>query len=140
MTDIALPAGVKPLDLEYPKYDDADKRDYTVGDHGELTMYYTNRFGWCIATLGISNSRRGMPARTYGIAVKTKQAVSMGNGPHVLKQIRLYVRQSRVADLKPYTDLYNEGMIKAGEIRDSRSSKIAATRARRNAFYSSWDR
>lgn len=120
-----LPKGILLSDLAW------DKDEYSIE---QLTMYRTERFGWVITTLHISNGKRGQPSRSYGIAVKDGGIVTVGNGPHVLDEVRVYVRKSRLGDLQQYLDLHQKGMGNAGEIRDRISTKRARTAQRRSSW------
>lgn len=135
-----LPFGLIKSDLEYPKWREKDTKaqreaKYIV-DNGHLSLVYTERFGWCVRTLHISNARRGAGAwgaRSYGIN-EDKQLVSIGAGPHVLREIQVHVTKARSKELKPLLDLYLEGMAKAGEARDRISTRRARTSLRRGGF------
>lgn len=131
-----LPAPLLESDAVYPDYKKGEKtaRD-EQGDMLAFQMYYTARFGWCICTLLIRNGSRRTPsaetARFYGICVENRQLVSIGRGPHVLREVTIYVKESRKAALKAILDIRSEGIVKANECRDARSSRIAQTRSRR---------
>jgi hypothetical protein len=153
---IPLPSPVIAADLQRPDYnkpdvwasESYDKPTYTqYGGQISFELWYTERFGWCIPTLGIRGiSSRGraagvQTARTYGIAIKGEGAVSMGHGPHVKATHTVYVKKDRFDALKPLLDLMIKGQEKAGEIRDQRSSRRANTIARRRSIYDMpWDK
>lgn len=134
----ALPKGVLKSDLERPAWDAEDGIDYELGEHGQLTLYKTERFGWVINTLFISRGKRGQPDRSYGQAIDTDQVVSCGNGPHVTETAVVYIRKSRAEALKHLTDMYVEGMKRANAIRDRRSSRIAQGQEERAAGKRRW--
>jgi len=134
----ALPLGILKSDLVRPSYDDADGIDYNAGEHGQLTLYKTERFGWVINTLFISRGKRGQPDRSYGQAIESDQVVSCGNGPHVTETAIVYIRKSRAEALKPLTDMYVDGMKRANAIRDRRSSRIAQGQEMRAQGKHSW--
>ena len=136
MTDYKLPKGITVKDCKYPSYKDKDQLNWQVGQHGQLDLHYTERFGWVITTLHISNaSKRQRMAgingsRSYGITVDGGQIVSVGLGPHVKASVTVYIRNSRTAKLQKFIDLYNKGMEDANNIRDRRSTRIAQTKQR----------
>jgi hypothetical protein len=127
--DIKLPVEIKAKDLKYPKWDSDDK----MAD--QFDMWYTERFGWCIPTLFISRARRGsgMNDRTYGTTLQG-EPVTMGKGPHVLRTVTVYVRNSRKPALQTFLDLKLNGQAKAGDIRDRISTRRAQTVLRRQAY------
>lgn len=109
-----------------------DAPKYTqYGGVVEFDIWYTERFGWCIPTLGIRGiSRRGRgagitTARTYAIAIKDGQQVRVGHGPHVLATHRVLVRESRLAVLTPLLELMIQGQASAGDTRDRISTRRA---------------
>ena len=138
MSKTSLPPSVLASDLKWPDYKSKDKPAYDAGDHGSLTFYETKSFGWCIATLRISNGRRGNPARTYAVRVSDGAPVRVGNGPHVTQTLTVYLRQSRVKSLSRYLDLFNKGSEDAGMIRDRISSRRAQGQVMRAQGRSSW--
>jgi hypothetical protein len=138
-TEIALPAGIKESDLKYRTpplhhnpnwYDTKGKRHELF----ELTMHYTENFGWCIATLGIRRNTRanGFGDRSYGISINDGSLVRIGMGPHVKRTIRVHLYVDRLKDLQQYIDLYNKGLEGAGDVRDRISTRRARTTARRS--------
>ncbi len=140
---VELPANVLATDLTYPKV----KATRTEADYERarvlhiLTLHYTARFGWCVATLHIRNPGRRSTqttARTYGVTLDG-QVVTIGMGPHVLRTIELYVTAARVAALQRYLDLKEKGLADAGEIRDRISTRRAQTVQRRSASFDRWD-
>jgi len=125
---VALPPGIRESDTKYRKgpADNAAYRKWmtTAGKMAEpshLTLYYTARFGWVVTTLQIS-AKRGSSDRSYGITLKGDQ-VRVGNGPHVIRELRVLVYQDRLRDLQQYVDLYNRGLASAHETRDIISTR-----------------
>lgn len=133
-----LPTGVIQKDLEYPKYNSKDRLMSDIGEYGTLTFYETKRFGWCITTLGISRGKMGRAARSYAVRVSDGSPVRIGNGPHVTRVVKVYVRTSRVKALQKYVDLYNKGAEDASTIRDRISSRRAEGALRRARGERSW--
>jgi hypothetical protein len=122
----ALPLDVRASDLVRPEYDAKDALVHDVGEYGTLTFYNTTAFGWCIATLQIKKSRRsGTPDRTYAARCSDGALVRIGLGPHVTRQIVVYVRESRRAALQRYVELYTAGQDRANAVRDRISSRRA---------------
>ena len=134
----ALPEGILQSDLEYPVSPKAigfgARLDAWYKKHrviGQLRFWYTERFGWCIATLHIRNASRRSGARftdsrTYAVTLDGN-IVTLGLGPHVLCQHTVYVTQARAAALQRFIDLQESGLADAGSIRDRISSRRAAT-------------
>lgn len=140
-TDDTLPPDILLSDTKYPDYkkEKREKIAYEVGDHGQLRFYRTEGFGWCIATLHIANARRNQSAnRTYAARISDGAVVRIGNGPHVKARVSIYIRQSRVAALKKYIDLYNAGAESAHIIRDRISTRRAQGALRRGGDSMSW--
>jgi hypothetical protein len=133
MPEPTLPNGILQEDLKSPG-------SLLLTDSFEL--YYTNRFGWCIATLEIAKAKRNYATRTYGISIKDHQTVSMGNGPHVLAHHVVVVHDQNRARLKTYLDLRAEGMKKSQECRDFRSTarSVRSTYGRNmGGLFGPWD-
>lgn len=128
----ALPPGIELADLVPPAWDAPDPpvKDW---ESRQFDLWYTERFGWCIPTLLISHSRRA-PDRTYAHSLKTNGPVRIGNGPHVLHQLEVHVRQSRAKALRPYLDARLSGQATAGDIRDRISTRRALGALRRRDF------
>lgn len=126
-TNIALPPGILKSDLEY-------KISSKLVEPRHLVFYYTERFKWVITTLLISKGRGAYSDRYYGIDLNGQQ-VRAGQGPHVLKTIDVWVRESRLSALQKYVDLYNKGLAHAHETRDVISTRRAAGAMRRRFFY-----
>ena len=144
-----LPAGIvtndtMPPKLQYTKNykikNPSEQVDYEVGDHGQLTFYETAGFGWCLATLSISSSRRGTRTtdRTYAVRVSDGASVRVGAGPHVTRTITVYLRKSRLEALKKYIDMYAAGQVAANTIRDRISSRRAEGAEHRANSEHSW--
>ena len=139
---VELPKGILKSDTKYPSWNPKSKNRqvYDVGNHGELTFHKTETFGWVIATLPIANARKDFVARTYAVSVEPKpystdhQIVTVGNGPHVLSTIKVYITTKRLKALQPFIDTYNKGMASAGNIRDRISTRRANTVMRRSGF------
>lgn len=145
MSDQKLPDGITLADLEhrytgkmdtdaqYKKYCAwRDTGDGALVEPRSLTMHYTERFGWVITTLFISRGRNGTD-RTYGVTLEG-QACSLGNGPHIKRTITVYLRKSRLSDLQKYLDIYNAGLERSHEIRDTRSTRRAQGAMRRRSW------
>jgi len=131
-----LPPLIQAADLKYPAYDSKDRlargaNNEFLGDHGQLIFYKVTSFGWCIATLRISNGRHGHAARTYAARISDGAQVRIGSGPHVTSTVTVYIRQSRVKALQKYIDQYNSGAVSANETRDRISSRRAEGTLRR---------
>lgn len=144
-----LPDGIVAYDLEYPKVKHTtdgkvknpnEQTDYKLGDGGRLTFYETAGFGWCLATLNISSSRRGNRTtdRTYAARVKDGASVRVGAGPHVTRTITVYIREGRKAALQKYIDMFTAGQVEANTIRDRISSRRAEGALRRGRGENSW--
>lgn len=147
----SLPPGVLVSDTKWPdisKYNGSknfnsdEVVDPQFGDHGALTFYevkdrkgFTN---WYIATLGISRGKQGRADRTYAVRIKDGALGRIGNGPHVLQTVKVYVRKGRAEALKKYLDLYTKGAGDAGMVRDRISSRRAQGQLERAAGHRSW--
>jgi hypothetical protein len=132
-----LPEGIVAEDSVWPSGSKKDRVDGTLGNCGTLDFHFTS-FGWVISTLPISKSRSGFADRTYGVKISDGSSVRIGNGPHVIKSITVYIRNSRLKALQKYIDLYNKGMSRANEIRDRISSRRVEGVERRAAGERSW--
>jgi hypothetical protein len=125
-TKIELPEGVEVKDTIYPKWNSKDRIVQEAGDSGRLSFYLTTGFGWCVATLLISNTRKPNGfARTYAVRCSDGAQVRIGKGPHVTKEITVYIRKSRVKALQKYIDMFSKGQVEANEVRDRISSRRA---------------
>lgn len=133
-----LPFGLLKTDLEYPKWKEKETKAQREKRHivHTIDLVYTDRFHWCVRTLHISNARRGsgLTNRSYGYT-EDKHLVTIGAGPHVLRSVTAYVRKERMKDLDALVTTFNEGLIKAGETRDSISSRRANTASRRRTGF-----
>lgn len=138
-----LPAGVLESDLVYPSYQERDKDEskrlnYDAG----FDLWLISSFGWVVPTLAISRGGQ----RTYAVAVgegvprpaRRGAQVRVGNGPHVLEQVRVYVTKGRASALKPYAELKLSGEVGANETRDRISSRRAQGQVMRQQGRSSW--
>lgn len=80
-----LPDGMVVGDLKYPKKMYRDPYGQSSDPfNGYFELWYTERFGWVIPTLGIGG--RGPGRRTYAIIVDNGKVCCVGHGPHVLDQ------------------------------------------------------
>lgn len=120
-----LPPLVKPSDLKWPQ---------NVQYRTTLTFHKTRRFGWIIATMPIRKGRNGFEDRTYGIAVNGDGVVRVGCGPHITATVRVIVTKANESRLARHLELYAEGVERAGDIRDTISTRRAMSAMRRNYF------
>lgn len=130
---VELPKEVRETDLKYPKWKSKAKHLYDM----DFDLWYTERFGWCIPTLTISAARRGSgyQDRTYGVPINdSTSTITMGKGPHVLRVVTVYVTEANIKRLQTLVDIKQKGLGKAGQIRDSISTKRMNTMARRNSY------
>ena len=140
-----LPAGILDSDLAHPKdwkllaHESYDSPKYTqYGGTIQFDLWYTERFGWAIPTLGIRNASArhrsiGITApRTYAVTVKDKSLITCGLGPHVKARVTVYVKKSRFKALQPYLDIMIDGQVKANDCRDRISTRRANTLLRRS--------
>jgi hypothetical protein len=128
---IDLPKGVKDEDLEYPSFKSKRRVVET------LKLHYTERFGWCVATLSIRRAtgrRAGTQDRTYAYTLDGK-VVRVGLGPHVLRTVDVYVTEKALGRLQYLLDLAQQGEAKAGDIRDRISSRRAQGALRRSTWF-----
>ncbi len=153
-----LPKGILVSDLKYPEskikwksemskederaYEDEYKRNRIVHT---FEFYKTERFGWVMLTLHISNasrrqSQRGVDTRrSYAVPVNDPNSiVRVGLGPHVTDKFTLYIRQERLDALKDYVALNDKGMGSAGEVRDRISTRRAQGQMHRANGERSW--
>lgn len=144
-TKRSLPEGVRESDLKQPHWERAlpwrqSEELGLVG--GRLEFYRTDKTGWLVLTLHISNPPRrhaaGTPARFYATAVKDKTVHTVGMGPHVLEQLTVYVTQDNLERLMPLIELHKQGLVDANTIRDRISSRRAQGQLRRQAFGGLW--
>lgn len=140
-TEIENPEGIKAIDLTRPawtKKQTKDRIDYTLGDQGQLTFYYTQMLGWVIATLPIGSQHNRVNPRTYAVSLKHGGPCRCGNGPHILKKLTVFIRTSRVKAIQKYLDLYKSGLVSSNNIRDRISSRRAEGAERRADGQHSW--
>jgi hypothetical protein len=137
-----LPKGIIAKDLSYPdtrKGGDyfPDYKDLDCHDH-QFEIWYVRNFGWCIPTLDIGGAGRQATRRTYAVAIDTGKVVRIGKGPHVTECHRVYVRASRLTELRKFIDLRTKGAGDAGSIRDRISTRRAQGQQERAAGNHSW--
>jgi hypothetical protein len=136
-TAVALPSDITETDLKYPDYKSKDQL-VPQYDNNQFELWYTQQMGWCIPTLRIGGSGRyGSTPRTYATTLDGKQ-VRIGKGPHVLRTVTVYVRQSRVKVLQKYLDLRTAGAVTSNTIRDRISSRRAQGQVMRAEGRHSW--
>lgn len=132
-----LPLGITEADLKYPQH--PDKTCWDAGDGGRVDLYeIQSRRGtteWVVATLHISKGRKS--DRTYGIRMDGT-VCRVGAGPHVLRTVRVHVRESRLEALQPLLELHRRGLTEAGQIRDRIGSRRAEGQLRRAQGEVSW--
>lgn len=141
-----LPGNITEADTKWPSWEQrkklrkADRDKLDVVD--SVTLYETESFGWVVCTLPISKGRLQRADRTYGITVGFKktysgderQLVRVGNGPHVKRTVEVHVTKGRQKELQWLLDLREEGLGKAGMVRDRISTRRAQGAMRRSAF------
>lgn len=133
-----LPKGLIVSDTKYPRnYKD---HEYSA----DFELWHVGDWGWCIPTLMIRNVPRRrltgttVAPRTYAVRVDNGGLVRIGLGPHVKERVTVYGRKSRMAALKKFLDLRNEGAAKAGQVRDRISTRRARTALRGGMFGGIW--
>jgi hypothetical protein len=100
----------------------------------EFEMWYCNGMGWVIPTLLIRTTRRMDRAnRTYATSLNGHQC-RVGMGPHVLRQVTVYVRATRQSALQKYLDLKLKGEQDSNQIRDRISTRRAMGTMRRSIY------
>lgn len=124
----ALPPGVKTSDLRYPE------KGRPVDT---LTFYLCERLGWCIAVLPISRGRERSD-RVYGVRCDTGTLCRMGKGPHVKKEVTIYIAEDRALPLDRYLKLKRQGEVDANVVRDRISSRRAEGQLHRARGERSW--
>lgn len=138
-TKIALPKGILESDCGPDKVYGQTETDYTAGDSGNLHLHYIPEVGWVVATLFISRSSSAKYIdRTYGIVVETGKTVRIGGGPHITSTIVVRLRKNRIEALSPFIEMYDNGMGKAGSVRDRISTRRAQGVEHRAAGKTSW--
>ena len=133
--DIELPKGILPSDLVYPSKVPLAK-PYS---DSSFELWYTEGFGWVIPTLFIARASRRNPNtsdRTYAVRVSDAAPVRVGCGPHVKKQVTVYVKESRKEALVKFLELREKGTEQSNIIRDRISSRRAQGALRRSTR---WD-
>lgn len=143
MTDIVLPKGIKASDCSRPKMpasfwnmsgkkqDEWYKKPCNRIESDFYLWLIEGRGGekfWVIPTLFISKGKQ--TDRYYAIRIDNKQLMSVGKGPHVLREVHVYVRESRASALAEFSALKETGMLKANQYRDSLSTKRMNSRRR----------
>jgi hypothetical protein len=129
----ALPKGISESDTKWLSRSEQYTADY---DSHSFELFYTERFGWVIPCLHISNATRLQRARgaatdrSYAIGVNDHKLVSVGKGLHVKRVVTVHVRAKREAALLPFIALRREGLEKASEYRDQLSSRRMQSRSR----------
>lgn len=133
----SLPKEIVEKDLKYPDYRDKDQLIKEWEDR-TFELWYTTSLGWVIPTLLIRHSRRAERAdRTYATTLDGK-ACRVGLGPHVLRRVTVYVRESRRAALQKFLDLRRSGQVTSNQIRDRISSRRAQGQVMRAEGRTSW--
>jgi hypothetical protein len=132
---LELPPDVKAADLKYPSYERDDRLSYSelqaMGlESNALLFYRVTTFGWVLTTLLIGKGRNARSARYYAVKLDGTTC-RVGQGPHVTKEVTVYLTKSNLARLQKYVDLYQTGGSRAGEIRDRISSRRAEGQERR---------
>jgi hypothetical protein len=122
---------MRETDLVRPKYNSKTK---LASWDTHFEMFYVEDWGWCIPTLLIKKASRA--ARDRGVAsdryyatrVDTGELVRIGHGPHVLRTVRVIVKESRLKGLARFLDLKAAGAIDANKARDNRSTNLRRSR------------
>jgi hypothetical protein len=146
----ALPPGVKPDDLKWPKmekhlgYKELDE----LGLKSPSLLFYLcegrNDFGWVLTTLRIGGGRNGRSDRYYGVEVagfipgRPAKVVRVGDGPHVTKKLTVHLSKDNIERLRHYVELYQAGLGDAGDIRDRISSRRAQGQLHRAQGHTHW--
>jgi hypothetical protein len=141
-----LPPDVEPEDLKYPEPGRGlpweRRKELGLEDLYSLTFYRVRDLGWVLCTLHISNPSRkaaaGTTARTYGIGVADGKVYTVGRGPHVTKEVEVYLSGDNLDRLSRYVDLWKKGMEDASAIRDRISSRRAQGQLHRAAGRTHW--
>lgn len=147
-----LPPDIVASDTVPPQFNRKTLRSYSElqgkGLPATLLFYQTASLGWVLTTLHISNASsrqraRGIEAeRYYAIGVSDSKVYTVGRGPHVKKEISVYIKPSNIDRLRKYLNLYAKGMEDANQIRDRISSRRAQGALRRSGaggLFGSWD-
>lgn len=131
-----LPPDVVPGDLKYPEWKDRAECCLT-----SLTFYKTTGLGWVLCTLGIAKAtgkRAGRSDRTYAIQISNQKLCRVGFGPHVLKEVNVFLSKKNIKRLQKYIELRDKGLIDANTARDRISSRRAQGQLYRQAGLVSW--
>lgn len=129
-----LPFGLIESDLKYPKHPKNWKwgKQYPSDVLHTITLYETERMGWVVTTLLISNPGRrhrhldAQPPQPRTYAVTADGSVCrVGLGPHVKRTITVYITRGRFEKLKKIVELHEKGLADAGSIRDRISTRRA---------------
>lgn len=130
-----LPKGVLKTDLIRPK-----QYARIAYDAPHVQLWYTERFGWCAPTLLIAKATydngRGTN-RTYAVTMDG-DLVRIGSGPHILHQVTVIPKKSRLKALQPLFDLVEKGRAKAGDTRDRISTRRMRGALRRDGYGLGW--
>ena len=135
--DYPLPKDIKVSDVNYiPQNWKIPKKRILH----TLDFYYTERFGWVIATLHIRNASRRMQGSYYGNSLSPRtyaitlsgQLCRVGLGPHVKARATVYVTEGRKEALQKYVVLASTGADKANDVRDAISTRRMRSTLRRD--------
>jgi len=139
-----LPPGIKASDCKPEQWKRSltweERKQHGCEEDTGLRFYKTTGFGWVLLTLHISKPGRrsvSQTDRSYGITLDGK-VVRVGKGPHVLKELLVYINKDNVVRLTKYIDLRNKGLGDAGQIRDRISSRRAQGQLHRQQGHTSW--
>lgn len=137
-----LPKGIEAGDLADPGYEGAKKspalslalRGDDYGD-SSFEIWYTARFGWVAPTLLIRQAtwrNKGASNRTYAVALSNGALCRVGFGPHVLKQLKVYITPENIDRLeRDVVEILGKGAVAANECRDRISTRRALSSRRR---------
>lgn len=148
-TEKNLPYGVKASDLVRPKWEDGKNLEYSeLRDMGletpTISLYKTEKVGWAVCVLFISNPSRSArakgidTARFYAIGVNDKKMYTLGRGPHVTEEITVHLTKDNIERLMPLVELFKQGSVDANTIRDRISSRRAQGAMHRANGRTSW--
>lgn len=132
----SLPTNVKEADLKYPSRERVTHTLYCA-----LVKFSPTSSRWVVRTLGISNANwrnREYGVRSYAIGVDDQKVYRVGKGPHLLRDITVYVHEGNAARLKALVALNEQGAEKAGIIRDRISTRRARGQLMRAEGRSRW--
>lgn len=142
---LVLPGALPPditEDLLHQDYDNPSKYKGVPWEQRWFELWFVDGWGWCIPTLLISNagSRRvnstgaGATKRTYAVRVDNRETVRIGLGPHVKGTYTVNVTKKSLPAMEKYFTLIQEGQTKAGQIRDTISTRRAQGAMRRRLW------